>query len=215
MVVDTNMGFNKVNPNIETSVRYQVLVSDDGSLDAEVTVSYGNNSSVQVEDCVQEARYPPSYEGMMEGCYWNYLRVYVPQSGQLVRGPELTLPEGSLRAADTGMGGTPLPPRVGPLEEGKNVFASFFVVPPGEKREMVFQYELPSEILERQDSTAEYRLLVQKQPGTLAIPLQVAVTLPVGSEVLSTDPPASCVTDGKVEFQTDLRVDREFSIVFR
>jgi hypothetical protein len=215
MVVDTNMGFNKVNPNIENSVDYQVLINEDGSLTGQATVSYWNNSTGTVAQCVQEARYEPTYHEMMEGCYWNYLRVYVPERSQLLQWPELTLPEGSLRARDGDLGGTSLPPEVGPVEAGKNVFATFFVVPPGEEREMVFQYQLASDILEREGSTARYLLLVQKQPGTLAIPLHITVTLPPGSEVLSTQPEASSLTEGEVEFQADLLVDREFEVVFR
>jgi hypothetical protein len=215
MVVDTNMGFNKVNPNIENSVDYQVLINEDGSLTGQATVHYRNNSTATVEQCVQEARYPPTYQEMMEGCYWNYVRVYVPEEGQLLQGPDLTLPEGSLRAKFAGVDGTPLPPEVGPVEAGKNVLATFFVVPPGEEREMVFQYQLPSDILEREGSTARYTLLVQKQPGTLSVPLQITVALPVGSEVLSTQPEATSLTDGEVEFQTNLLVDREVEIVFR
>ena len=110
---------------------------------------------------------------------------------------------------------TPLPIDVGPIEAGKNMFGAFFVVPPGEAQEKDFLYELPSGVLERQGSISTYRLLVQKQPGTRAIPLRVTVDLPPGSEVLSARPAASSVGGGKVEFQTDLRVDRQFEISFR
>lgn len=215
MVVDTNTGFNKVNPNVETSVEYEVLVQGDGILRNRVSVHYRNHSGSLVTQCVQEAAYPPTYEEMMEGCYWDYLRLYVPERAQLLQGPQVTLPEGSLRARDMGLAGTILPPKVGPVEAGRNVFATFFVVPPGEEREMVFQYQLPSETLVRDGSRTSYRLLVQKQPGTAAIPLQVGVRLPEGSEVLSARPEATSVIDGEVVFQTDLRVDRQFQVVFR
>jgi hypothetical protein len=213
MVVDTNMGFNKVNPNIESSVDYQVLINEDGSLTIQVTVRYRNKSTVAVAECVQEARYPPTYQEMMEGCYWNYLRVYAPEEAQLLQGTELTLPEGSLRARESDLAGTTLSPEVGPVEAGKNVFATFFVVPPGEEREIAFQYELPSDTLQREGSTARYTLLVQKQPGTLSVPLHVTVSLPPGSEAMSAQPSATSLTYLEAEFETDLRVDREFEVV--
>jgi hypothetical protein len=215
MVVDSNVGFNKVDPNIESSVHYHVLLNEDGSAEGEVTVSYRNKSTVAMDQCVQEARYPPTYQEMMEGCYWNYLRVYVPEEGQLLEGPELTLPEGSLPIRYADVAGTALPPEVGPVEAGKNVFATFFVVPPGEERVMVFRYQLPSDVLEKDGSTTRYTLLVQKQPGTLSVPLHIAVTLPAGSEVLSTNPEAESLTNGEVAVQTNLLVDRELEIVFR
>jgi hypothetical protein len=104
---------------------------------------------------------------------------------------------------------------VGPSEAGKNVFAAFFVVAPGERRDMVFQYQLPPETLEREGSTTVYRLVVQKQPGTVAVPLRLAVTLPSDAEVLSTSPAASSLIDGQAVLETNLLVDREFEVAFR
>ncbi len=215
MVVDTNMGFNKVNASVDSAVDYEVHIEEDGSLWGEVSVGYRNNSSGQPEQCVQRAAYPPTYQEMMEGCYWNYLRVYVPESARLLQGPEVTLPEGSLRARQNGLARSVLPTDVGPLEAGKSVFADFFVVAPGEQRDMVFQYQLPSEMLEVGSSTTVYRLVVQKQPGTSAIPLRLAVMLPSEAEVLSTSPEPSSLTQAQVVFQSNLLVDREFEVVFR
>jgi hypothetical protein len=213
MVVDSNMGFNKVNPNVENAMEYGVSLDDVGDATARLSIAY-HNASGGGEECVEEAAYPPTYEEMMEGCYWDYLRVYVPEGAELVEGPELTLPEGSLRARDDGVGGTPLDTEVD-LETGKSVFASFFVVAPTERREMVYEYRLPGSVLEQRGSATVYRLLVQKQPGTLAVPLRVEVELPPGSVAVSSSPEATSFTDGQVTFETDLRTDREFEIVFR
>jgi hypothetical protein len=214
MVVDTNMGFNKVNPNIENDVRYRVTLGADGDVTSRLSVTYHNTSDSSVEECVQQSVYPPTYEEMMEGCYWDYLRVYVPEGAQLLRGPDLTLPEGSLWARESGQGGTPLVTEVG-VEEGKDVFASFFVVGPTELHEVVYEYEPGESSVEREGSTSAYRLLVQKQPGTLAVPVRVEVQLPPGSVLLSSSPEGASVTAERVVFQTDLRVDRQFEVVFR
>jgi hypothetical protein len=214
MLVDTNMGFNKVNPNIENELRYLVTLGADGSAIGRLSITYHNVSDSSVDECVQESVYPPTYEEMMEGCYWDYLRVYVPEETQLTRGPDLTLPEGSLWAGESGMGGTPLVTEVG-VEEGKNVFASFFVVGPTELRELAYEYELPESTVVHEGSTSAYRLLVQKQPGTLANPLRVEVELPSGSVVVSSTPEGAEVAGERVIFDTDLRVDRQFEVVFR
>jgi hypothetical protein len=214
MVVDTNMGFNKVNPNIENDLQYLVRLEADGSITGRLSITYHNVSDPSVEECIQESVYPPTYEEMMEGCYWDYLRVYVPEEAQLLIGPDLTLPEGSLWAKESGMGGTPLAAEVG-LEEGKSVFASFFVVGPTEVRELVYEYQLPGSIVEQESSTRAYRLLVQKQPGTLANPVRVEVELPPGSVVVSSSPEGAAVAGERVIFETDLRVDRQFEVVFR
>lgn len=214
MVVDTNMGFNKVNPNVETALEYEVTIEEDESLTSRVAITYRNHSSEMADPCAQEAVYPPTYEEMMEGCYWNYLRLYVPEGSVLVQGPQLTMPEGSLRAREDGTSGSPLVTEVGPAESGRSVYAVFLVVPPGERREMVFEYQPPSSVLEVENSTT-YRLLVQKQPGTVAVPLRVEVRLPPGASVVSTQPEASAVSHGSVVFESDLREDREFEVTFR
>jgi len=215
MVVDTNMGFNKVNPNVDSAVDYQVRIEDDGNVASRLAVTYRNQSSGRGDRCVQEADYPPTYQEMMDGCYWDYLRVYVPESSDLVQNPELTLPEGSLRARESGDGGKLLPLEEGAVESGKNVHGLFFVVAPAERREMVFRYRLPSSVLESDGSTRTYTLLVQKQPGTQAVPLRVEVKLPADSTLVSFSPEASTPSEENVVFQTDLREDREFEVTFR
>jgi len=214
MVVDTNMGFNKVNPNVESTVEYQVSIEDEGRITSRVVVTYRNRSGSGPERCVQESVYPPTYREMMEGCYWNYLRIYVPEGSELVQGPQLTLPEGSLRARQGEMEGALLATEVGPAEAGKGVYGVFFVVAPGERREMVFEYQQPSSAVKGEVSRT-YRLLVQKQPGTLAVPLRVEVKLPPGSSVVSTASEAGSLANGGVVFETDLRQDREFEVTFR
>jgi hypothetical protein len=126
----------------------------------------------------------------------------------------LTLPEGSLRAREGEMEGALLGTEVGPAESGKGVYGVFFVVAPGERREMVFEYQQPSCVVAGEQS-GTYRLLVQKQPGTLAVPLRVEVKLPPGSSVISTAPEASSLDNGGAVFETDLRRDREFEVTFR
>jgi hypothetical protein len=214
MVVDANMGFNKVNPNVESSVEYQVSIEDEGRVTSRVMVTYRNHSGSGQERCIQEAAYPPTYQEMMEGCYWNYLRIYVPEGSELVQAPQLTLPEGSLRAREDETEGALLSTDVGPAESGKGVYGVFFVVAPGERREMVFEYQQPSSAVAGEQSRT-YRVLVQKQPGTLAVPLRVEVKLPPGSSVVSTDPEASSLANGSVVFEADLRQDREFEVTFR
>jgi hypothetical protein len=214
MVVDTNMGFNKVNANVESSVQYQVSIEDESRISSRVAVTYRNKSRSDPEPCVQEAVYPPTYWEMMEGCYWDYLRIYVPEGSELTGGPRLTLPEGSLRAKEGETAGASLATEVGPAESGRGVYGAFFVVAPGERREMAFEYQQPSSVVAGEQSKT-YRLVAQKQPGTMAVPLRVEVELPPGSSVISTEPEASSLTNCGVVFETDLRQDREFEVTFR
>jgi hypothetical protein len=118
-VVDTNVGYNKVDPKVERKLDYQVVVGGDGRARGQVTVSYANKSSVKVDRCLQEAKYQSSYDQMMEGCYWDYLRLYVPEGSHITWATEVSLPQGSLLSqageirADDGR------PTVEPPEGGK------------------------------------------------------------------------------------------------
>jgi len=215
MVVDSNMGFNKVNPNVEEAIDYGVTISEDGSTKAMVTTTYHNKSTREVEECVQEARYDLTYEGMMNRCYWDYLRVYVAQGARLIEATRNPLPPGSLCRRLSGAGEGSGPPDIGPPEKGKEVFGTFFVIPPGESKEVRFAYELPSGILERTGDAYRYSLLIQKQPGAKALPVQVTVELPPGAKLVAAEPEPSAVEGHIVRYQVSLATDRRIELIFR
>ena len=153
MVVDANLGFRKVNPSIRQSLDYRV---DLGAAppQATLTVRYRNESRGEPE-CVAGSRYESSYAAMMQGCYWDYVRVYAPPGSRLLD-----------------VVGSDRPPEAGE-EAGKAVFAALLVVAPGEERQLTFRYELPEQV-----SAGVYRLLVQKQAGTAALPVTVGLVGP-------------------------------------
>ena len=167
MVVDANVGFRKVNPYVQHSVDYRVGLVDDQEPQAQLTVRYTNRSSGPQECVAGSQRYGDSYLEMMQGCYWDYVRVYVPFGSRL-----LSLQGGDARAQVS-------------AEAGKTVFSTLLAVAPGQTRELVFQYELPS--LETSESRmeqggasaaseSEYSLVVQKQAGTAPVPYHVSVS---------------------------------------
>ena len=213
LVVDTNVGYNKVDQKVERALDYQVIIGDDGRARGQVTVSYANKSSVAVDRCLQETKFQSSYDQMMEGCYWDYLRLYVPEGSHITWATEVPWPQGSLssqagevRADDGG-------PTVEPPEGGKAVFSQFFVVAPGQQQEINFQYDLPFETLQEEGS-GRYQLLIQKQPGTLAVPVHLAVTLPTSARLIAAQPQPTRVQANVVEFETVLSTDRRFVLVW-
>jgi hypothetical protein len=217
LVVDTNVGFNKADPNVARSIRYQVDLAGEGGPRARLTLSYQNRSRKPVEACTQEARYGESYADMMERCYWDYVRVYVPESSDLLAGPELSLPPGSLLARQA----VPPDQAVPSVLEagGRAVWTGFFVVEPLGEQALTFDYRLPAaitNIIEAQDGLVHYRLQVQKQPGTDAMPFELSVALPPGARLERAMPAGVPGTDGSsITISTDLRTDRAFEIVYR
>lgn len=214
LVVDTNVGYNKVDPQVERALNYQVVIGDDRHAHGRVTVSYTNRSKAEVDRCLQEAQYQPSYDQMMEGCYWDYLRLYIPAGSRITEATVAPWPQGSLlsqagesRAEDGG-------PTVEPPEGGKAVFSQFFVVAPGQRQEIGFQYDLPFETLQG-EGDSRYQLLIQKQPGTLAVPVHLSVALPARARLIITRPQPTRVQDNIVAFETALSTDQYFEIAWR
>jgi hypothetical protein len=206
-VVDTNVGFNKVDANVDRSIHYQVDLGASGGPRARLTLTYTNHSQREVEACIQESRYGDQYADMMDRCYWNYLRVYVPVGSRLLAGPEVPLPGGSLLARAGGQAQA----SVSPIQAGSDwaVWAAFFDLAPGMSRTLAFDYQLPPRVLEHDlGGMVRYHLLVQKQPGTGAVPLQVELLLPPIARLVDADPA------GLPAVSTDLRTDRTFEVFF-
>jgi hypothetical protein len=208
LVVDTNVGFNKVDPNVQRSIDYQVDLADQDAPHARLTLTYHNRSSRPVEFCVQEACYGDDYADMMDRCYWNYVRVYVPAGSVLLTSPDLPLPAGSLwaREGDASLqGDVSAAPAVGDW----TVLTAFFDLPPGAERTLTFEYRLPQSVLERTSEQVGYCLHVRKQPGTIAVPFCLEVFPLADAELVewapSDLPLSECVC-------TDLRTDREFAV---
>lgn len=190
LALDTNMGYNKVNPNVEKHIAYQVCLDPATAPQATLTITYHNHSPAQPA-CVHESKIADTYKLMTQDCYWNYLRVYVPLGSQLLSTEGVTETE---------------PPAT---ELGKTLFAAFFVVPAGESRTVRFTYRLP------ESNQDEYQLLVQKQAGTDAVPLQVQIMFPPDVRIGSVVPRPQHQQSGLLEFGWNLRQDRSLTLTLK
>jgi hypothetical protein len=209
LVVDSNVGFNKVDAVIARSIHYKVDLASEEGPRARLTLTYQHLEPSPAEACIQESRYGDAYADMIKRCYWDYVRVYVPDGSQLLQGPDLALPPGSLLVRNSS-GSQPEPISPTLSENGWAVWTAFFDLPTFEQRTLTFEYQLPKGLVDRDaDGLAHYRLRVQKQAGTEAVPLRIEITLPPGSELVTTIPASLPVVD------TDLRIDRQFEVVYR
>jgi hypothetical protein len=213
-VVDANVGFNKVDPNVRREISYRVNLSDPELPHAEIVVAYQNQSQRSVESCLQEVEYQPTYAQRMQGCFWNYVRIYVPQGARLAAAEREPVPAGSLldryRFAPLGDAG----PDAGPAEHGRGPYGLFFALAPGEQREVRLAWQLAPGAVQEGGGQLRYRLLVQKQSGTPAIPLNLVVTLPAGAELRASSPEPAEVAGDLVRFSLTLATDRVIDITF-
>ena len=213
-IVDANVGFNKVDPNVMREITHRVDLGDPAHAQAEVVVTYRNESRRTVERCLQEATSVPSYEERMQGCFWNYVRFYLPEGIDLDSAEREPVPAGSLldRYRFTSLGDAG--PDTGPAEKGKVAHGLFFALAPGEQREVRLAWRLAPGAIEKNGDQVRYRLLVQKQSGTPAIPLRLTVTAPAGTRVLvSTPEPAEIVGD-ELRYSLSLATDQQIDISF-
>lgn len=161
LVVDSNVGWNKVNGVVQRNTVYTVTPRPDGSARVDLDLAYRHQGAASDEPCVHAAHYGDTYEDMIRRCYYNYIRVYAPPGAKLV---------GSAGFEDDVVA-------VRPAERGATQFAGSLVVPAGQSRSVQLSYELPAGLI-AEDS---YLLRVQKQPGIPAWPVKVVLADPSGS----------------------------------
>lgn len=155
-LVDTNMGYNKANAAVERTVRYRVEWPHGADQPAEATAEIIYRHSRPASDplCAPSPVYGDSYDAMIGRCYFNYLRLYVPVGSKLLA-LEGVEPDSvaSQRA-----------------EANTQLFAGYLMVRPGEQQTVTVRYTLPPTL-----TPENYHLVVQRQAGTTALPVELQV----------------------------------------
>lgn len=186
LAVDSNVGWNKVNPRITQRISYTVNLVGDGPPRAELVIDYRHSSEPSDQPCVHEARYGDTYEDMMNRCYFNYLRVFVPAGATLYE--------------STGF--EPGTEAVGPVSGGVQSWEGYFVLPPGATQQVRFVYDLPQTV----NQDGRYTLRIQKQAGAQPWPVTVTLQPPPG-QAMQPITPGAVVEDGRVVWS--LQLDRD------
>jgi len=211
MVVDTNVGFNKVNGIVEQQLEYAVDLRDPTRPRSTLTIAHHNPAPPDGE-CWHESRYDPTYQQMMERCFWDYLRVYVPEGSELIAATPHSVDEAFLMSGQPGpTGATWAAP-----ESGRAVLEMLLLVRKGEHVETRIDLLLPETVVQpRPDGGRQYSLTVQKQPGTRAVPLSVSITLPPGATRTSSEPTPASQEGAIVSYELALETDQTISVVFQ
>jgi len=211
MVVDANLGFNKVNPLIDERIDYRVTLHADGTATAKLTLAYTHRGQQENVRCEQYVPYASglTYETQVHRCYYDYLRVYAP-AGSVLRTatPHPTPGEYLVR-------GTPADGRAITLgdEAGKTVFAQFLVVEYGQALTTQLEYDLP-QVVQSNDGQHHYTLLIQKQAGTVGTPVSLTIVLPPNTEPLATTPTPQTVDGNTLTFTLELYADTLVEVTY-
>lgn len=209
MVVDSNVGYNKVNPNIRQQIAYQLDLRSPSAPRATATITY-THLLPGPRGCKSPAAYADgySYGALMTRCYADFVRVLVPGGSQLTSSK--THPTSGawtlLGNADDGA------VSLGQGEATTWELSTFLVVPIGESRTISFSYRLPPSVLAREGDLWRYQLKLQKQAGTDAIPFVVQLQLPEGAILAGGSPSAPSASP---TISGQLAQDQSLTFMFR
>jgi hypothetical protein len=178
-----------------------------------LTVVHTNNAATVI--CNQAGfnpNPPPGEEKyLITDCYWNYMRVYLPSGAKLIEATPQFVPANWMIVKQN------IPARVDNLDEridGVQAFGTLQVVPGGESLVTSFLFALPATIIQSETGQSIYHLLIQKQPGTQAVPIAIRVHLP-NNALIKTAPTGAVIQNPNIFYQTDLRTDVRFEVVFQ
>lgn len=206
MIVDANLGYNKVNARIRQTATYNIDLSVQPPR-GELTLVYTHTVSANVP-CIPESRYDPIYEQMMNRCYWNYLRIFVPAATQLETATRLPIPANVLwhKQPDAG--------DVITRDEGAwRAFETTMLLPTAQSQTRRYVWTLAPDVLQWQANVATYRFEWRKQAGASAYPVTVTVRLPNGCVFRDATPRPSAFEEGALVF--GFALDRDQTIQVR
>jgi hypothetical protein len=215
MVVDANVGYTKSNAVLDTSLFYDLDLTEQSSPKGMLAVTQTNNAPATItclaggkmEGSTAEQTYP------MELCYWGYLRVYKTPGTKLVESTPHGIPASQMLLERA------VPTRVDYLNDYEPeklwAFGTLVLVPAGQSVITKFEFALPVSVFSQASDAKHivYKLKVQKQPGTQAVPLTIQIKLP--KYAIVTSAPSGAIQQGSsLSLVTNLRKDVNMEIIF-
>ena len=214
-IVDTNMGFNKANLQIEREINYHITLNDAGTGEAQLDVTYTHTGQEPVPDCIQYEfevyTDGGQYLDLSEKCYWNYLRIYVPEGSRLISASEHHVPGEAMRS------GQPVNSVPVPFSEqtGFTTFDNFLMVPYGQSVSSMYHYQLPKMIASDEYGTNQYQLTIRKQAGSVPESASISVTLPNGAKLIEANPKPSAINGEMILFDIILDTDKIMTLTYQ
>ncbi|MBX3048640.1 MAG: DUF4012 domain-containing protein [Anaerolineales bacterium] len=213
MLVDTNVGFTKSNPIVDTEVTYRIDLANLETPVAALGVTYRNQSEV-IRECDPRPVAPGGdfgdYEAMIHDCYWTYLRVYKPDGARMINYQAQSIP------GEWILSGNSVPERIDYLDEldGFAEFGTMVVVPTQQSQTIAMAFSLPDGMIEQTETGYVYRLTLQKQPGVKQVDLNLGILLPQGAQVVSSSHSELSQQGNEVSGQLKLSRDTVIELTF-
>lgn len=214
MIVETNLGFNKANAAVDRDVSYKVKLDEDGQASARLKIDYEHTSNANAQECEHGTVYSADtkYEDLIADCYWNYLRVFVPEESLLLNSSEHPVSADKLLIKQPWDGKART---YHDFDAGYTYFDNFFLLPAGQSTTVDFDYMLPDVVTTGRQGVSSYRLAIDKQSGIGKQFLKFVLTLPTGSEFISSSPVPSSVNGQDLIFEHDQVQDMQINVHYR
>jgi hypothetical protein len=212
MVVDSNVGYNKVAPFIRSSLSYEILLDDTGTAEAIATATYTHMLQSEIA-CRQGGQVAysslPSYQELAVDCFWNYARLYVPAGSELLQATRHPYDPALFTLSEGWSAG----PEATSDLDGLALFHNFFILAPGETVDSVYRYSLP-EVTRSENGHQVYELRLVRQAGAAPRAFSVEITLPPGARLQEVSPLPASHTGNTLQFSDELRTDVAIRIVY-
>jgi hypothetical protein len=217
MLIDSNVGFSKGNAVISQQAQYRVDLQEILAPASRLTVRHTNQAPNQAP-CDINLRFDfkayPALEAEfyypISRCYIDYLRVYTPAGTKLTASQAHPVPGSWL------VTGLDVPAKVDLLDEnirGIQAFGTLLGVPTGQTLTTSFEFALPPSAILKRGNTYLYQLKIQKQPGTLAMPVSIEIVLPAAARNIR--PPAGALIEGHtLRLELKLLEDTSLQVLF-
>jgi hypothetical protein len=199
---EANLGTNKGNFYLKRSVEQKATITEQGSLQETVSITYQNTSTKQ---------------SPYGGDYKNYLRFILPQGAELQEVQINDLPVATTAAiTDSNLYTRKnfLPPTELEVERnedfGKNIYGFLVVVPMSQTKKVSISYAIPQTI-EPERSVLNYDLKVLKQPGVQSDPYTFSLVYPNTFQLLTSSVSLADV-GGKLLYTGNLQTDQSIQI---
>ena len=197
--------------SVRRSWEYQVVLHVGRPLESQLRLRYTHLEGLRADRVCRQS-VPES-----SNCFWNYFRVYVPNSAIDMVAPPVPLNQGAekliwgypeadssslVRSADVG------PARLTEI-------GGFIAVAPDSVVTVPIEYRLPwGTVRSTGEDSYEYRLRIEKQPGIDNDTGQVLVQLPGGASIIAVSQEPVTNDDGRLVFEFNLDTDKELAITF-
>ena len=211
MVVDANLGFNKASAQVERRLHYQVTLAADGSAQIQAELVYRHQALKRRPDCAIEIRYDPVYEQNMQRCLWNYVQLLVPAGARLSQGPQEIIDGRYLLSGEA----TPGTIETTPVSPDKQSWGQLMLLRPESEKTLTYAYTLPAQTARPLPDGWQYRLFLQKQPGTLSPATLVSLTLPPGAVWLDSEPQPVSLSQNTATFELNQPTDQWLRVNYR